>query len=53
VAISLLVWLGVITRVGEFGAEAIASALQDFLVCVEMLLVAIWHHWVFPFQVGS
>ncbi|XP_026287712.2 transmembrane protein 184C isoform X2 [Frankliniella occidentalis] len=54
VIISLLVYTGVISSV--FGTEDqsdvkdISSRLQDFLICIEMFLAAVAHHYSFSYK---
>ncbi|KAI9141067.1 organic solute transporter Ostalpha-domain-containing protein [Paraphysoderma sedebokerense] len=44
VVISVLVYLGVIREAGSYSADNIARALQDFLICLEMVAAA-YGHW--------
>lgn len=52
VIISILVYTGVISSI--FGTEAdprlVASKLQDFLICIEMFLAAVAHHYSFSYK---
>ncbi|XP_055465085.1 transmembrane protein 184C [Psammomys obesus] len=53
VLIALLVKVGVISerRTWEWqSAEAVATGLQDFIICVEMFLAAIAHHYSFSYK---
>ncbi|XP_052023345.1 transmembrane protein 184C-like isoform X3 [Apodemus sylvaticus] len=53
VLIAFLVKVGVIseTRTWEWqGAEAVATGLQDFIICLEMFLAAIAHHYTFSYK---
>lgn len=53
VAIALLVKVGVISekRTWEWdNVEAVATGLQDFIICVEMFLAAIAHHFSFTYK---
>jgi len=52
VVISILVYTGVITSI--FGNSAdprlVGSKLQDFLICIEMFLAAVAHHYSFSYK---
>ncbi|XP_052582943.1 transmembrane protein 184C isoform X2 [Peromyscus californicus insignis] len=53
VLIALLVKVGVISekRTWEWqSAEAVATGLQDFIICIEMFLAAIAHHYSFSYK---
>lgn len=53
VLIALLVKLGVISekRTWEWqSAEAVATGLQDFIICIEMFFAAIAHHYTFSYK---
>lgn len=53
VVIALLVKVGVISesRTWEWASvEAVATGLQDFIICVEMFLAAIAHHFSFTYK---
>ncbi|KAJ7394956.1 transmembrane protein 184C [Pitangus sulphuratus] len=53
VLIALLVKVGVISekRTWEWqSVEAVATGLQDFIICVEMFLAAIAHHYSFSYK---
>mmetsp|Transcript_46393 Transcript_46393/g.68503 ORF Transcript_46393/g.68503 Transcript_46393/m.68503 type:complete len:451 (+) Transcript_46393:292-1644(+) len=41
---------GLINDVGTWAADDVATALQDYLVCVEMLFFAIAHHVTFTYK---
>ncbi len=38
--------IAVIHTTHSFKSEEIGDALQDWLICVEMCLIGVWHHWV-------
>ena len=48
--ISILVALGIITEVGTWDADHVASALQNYLICFEMLGFAIAHRFTFSYK---
>ena len=51
-----LVYIGVIKAYQDYSVDEVAVSLQDFLICVEMFLFAIAHHWAFnanEFQPGG
>ena len=50
VLISILSGAGLIHDVGQFKTVNVSAAMQDFLICIEMAAVAIWHHWAFAFE---
>eukprot|EP00051_Salpingoeca_urceolata_P016699 m.223563 g.223563 ORF g.223563 m.223563 type:complete len:495 (+) comp18755_c0_seq8:113-1597(+) len=52
VAISLLVHWGLIDEVAVVRGHSfrVATGLQDFLVCIEMLFAAIAHHYIFSYR---
>ncbi|KAN0022670.1 hypothetical protein ACTFIU_004871 [Dictyostelium citrinum] len=50
IAISFLVYFGVISPMGSWSVDNISSALQDFITCVEMVILAICHHFFFNYQ---
>ncbi|EGC30239.1 hypothetical protein DICPUDRAFT_50859 [Dictyostelium purpureum] len=50
VAISFLVYFGVISAVQNWSVESISSALQDFITCIEMVILAVCHHFFFSYQ---
>nr|XP_006815588.1 PREDICTED: LOW QUALITY PROTEIN: transmembrane protein 184C-like [Saccoglossus kowalevskii] len=52
VFIAFLVAIGVITSNESLDLEAdtIATALQDLIICMEMFVAAIAHHYSFPYQ---
>uniref|UniRef100_A0A8C1B6S4 Transmembrane protein 184C n=1 Tax=Cyprinus carpio carpio TaxID=630221 RepID=A0A8C1B6S4_CYPCA len=53
VVIALLVKVGVISELHTWdwdSVEAVATGLQDFIICVEMFLAAIAHHFSFTYK---
>lgn len=50
VLMGLLVHMGVIkqSREGLWSSDQVSTGLQDFLICIEMLLMCYLHHRVFP-----
>ncbi|KNE61911.1 hypothetical protein AMAG_07180 [Allomyces macrogynus ATCC 38327] len=47
IVISILVYLGIIQESGGYSTDNISQALQDFLVCFEMLVASYAHGWAF------
>lgn len=47
VFIAVSVRLGLISDIGPYSAETLANSLQDFLICLEMLLFAVLHTFAF------
>jgi hypothetical protein len=52
-AISILSFSGVIKPTLSYSKEDVAHGLQNFLVCIEMLIAAIMHRLYFSAEVGS
>ncbi|KAL1914928.1 uncharacterized protein VTP21DRAFT_7844 [Calcarisporiella thermophila] len=50
VLISLLVAIGLIRSTGKYTADNMAVAVQDFLICLEMVAAAIAHSYAFSYQ---
>ncbi|MDP2437906.1 MAG: OSTA/TMEM184 family protein [archaeon] len=50
VAINLLVQFGVLVPVGPWSVATVANAVQDTLICIEMLIIAIAHLQVFGYH---
>ncbi|EFA83883.1 transmembrane protein 184C [Heterostelium album PN500] len=50
IIISFLTYIDVITPVGDWTVDNISSALQDFITCVEMLIIAVLHHFFFSYK---
>eukprot|EP01132_Coremiostelium_polycephalum_P006766 gene6766-8391_t len=50
VAISFLVYIHVINATGDWTTTNISTFLQDFITCVEMLIIAICHHFFFTYK---
>ncbi|GAM28301.1 hypothetical protein SAMD00019534_114770, partial [Acytostelium subglobosum LB1] len=50
VILSLLAYFHVIRPIGDWTISNISSALQDFLTCIEMLIIAICHHFFFSYK---
>jgi hypothetical protein len=50
VLLAILKYFEVIKEVGDWSAENIAAGLQDFIICIEMFLIAVAHTYVFPYQ---
>jgi len=49
VVISGLTYFKLITPEGSWTVDDVGSGLQDFLICLEMFIIAIVHHYVFPY----
>ncbi|EME32762.1 Transmembrane protein [Galdieria sulphuraria] len=49
-ALACMVWLGVLKDVEGFDAKSQATGLQDLLICIEMLVASICHHFVFSYE---
>uniref|UniRef100_A0A6B2L8T7 Transmembrane protein 184C n=1 Tax=Arcella intermedia TaxID=1963864 RepID=A0A6B2L8T7_9EUKA len=49
VLIAALSYFEVIPDVGEWSKEDISRSLQDFIICIEMFLLSIAHHFVFDY----
>jgi len=49
-ALACMVRLGVLKDVEGFDAKSQATGLQDLLICIEMLIAAICHHFVFSYE---
>eukprot|EP00013_Stygamoeba_regulata_P019732 CAMPEP_0177656948 /NCGR_PEP_ID=MMETSP0447-20121125/15888_1 /TAXON_ID=0 /ORGANISM="Stygamoeba regulata, Strain BSH-02190019" /LENGTH=413 /DNA_ID=CAMNT_0019161199 /DNA_START=96 /DNA_END=1337 /DNA_ORIENTATION=+ len=50
VLINVLTWIGFIHQIGNWSTDTIALSVQDFLICVEMLIIAILHRQVFGYE---
>jgi len=50
IGISLLTYIGVIRPIGDLTVNNISSALQDFITCIEMFIIAICHHVFFSYN---
>jgi len=48
--ISVMAKFGLIHSLGEFTTQNVALAVQDLLICVEMLAISIVHMWAFPYE---
>jgi len=48
--ISVLVYIGVIHGSKYFSTSVVAEALEDFVICIEMFLFAIAHHYFFSYK---
>jgi hypothetical protein len=56
IAIMILVELGIITSMGPYKEDVVATVLQDLLICLEMPLIALAHTYAFsvdPFLEGG
>lgn len=47
IALSFLASVGLIKETPAFSVMAISSQIQNFLVCIEMVIAAIWHEYCF------
>jgi hypothetical protein len=45
------VHIGKITETRTYSVEEAAAGLQDFIICIEMFLAAIGHHYAFPYVI--
>uniref|UniRef100_A0A6B2L8Y6 Transmembrane protein 184C n=1 Tax=Arcella intermedia TaxID=1963864 RepID=A0A6B2L8Y6_9EUKA len=50
VAIGIASYFNLIPELGDWKKEEIATALQDFIICIEMFVLATAHMLVFPYQ---
>jgi len=50
VLIAILSYSTLITTIGSWSAENTSTSLQDFIICLEMFIIAVAHHWIFPFK---
>lgn len=50
IALSIAVQLGVLTDIEGFTAHEQATGLQDFLICLEMVIASIAHYFVFSYK---
>lgn len=50
VALSIAIRVGLIRDVEGFSADAQATGLQDFLICLEMAIAAVTHYYVFSYS---
>lgn len=50
VGIAFLVKVGTIHATLSYNVHEVASGLQDFLICIEMFLAAIAHHYYFSYK---
>jgi Organic solute transporter Ostalpha len=50
VLIAILVFAGAIKDVDEYSAQDIANGLQDFIICIEMFIISIAHHFAFSYK---
>ncbi|RKO96399.1 hypothetical protein CAUPRSCDRAFT_306, partial [Caulochytrium protostelioides] len=48
--ISTLVWLGVIRGSGSYSVDAVVTVIQDLLLCLEMVPIALLHSHAFPWN---
>ena len=50
VVLAILVRGGWLTTIGDYGTEDASRAIQDFLICMEMVIVSISMHFAFPYR---
>jgi hypothetical protein len=50
VVLGLLVQSHWLTDVGDFTSDSVATGIQDLLICLEMFVAAIIHHYVFSWR---
>jgi len=50
VAIGVLSHFKVIPPIGEWSQHEVATALNDFIICIEMFILSLVHPYVFPYQ---
>jgi uncharacterized membrane protein YgcG len=50
VGIGLLVHVGWVTGVGRYDAHTVSVSMQDFLICLEMLLASVAFTYTFPYR---
>jgi len=49
ITIAVLNYFGLIPSIGSLTEDNVGDALQDFIICVEMFIISIVHHFVFPY----
>ncbi|KYQ99696.1 transmembrane protein [Tieghemostelium lacteum] len=50
IAISLLVQINIITPIGDWSVTYISTYYQDFITCIEMLIISMFHHKFFTYH---
>eukprot|EP01127_Copromyxa_protea_P003109 TRINITY_DN12979_c0_g1_i1.p1 TRINITY_DN12979_c0_g1~~TRINITY_DN12979_c0_g1_i1.p1 ORF type:complete len:364 (+),score=33.74 TRINITY_DN12979_c0_g1_i1:6-1097(+) len=50
VVLGVLVFFDVIPAIQDWEQKEVANGLNNFIVCIEMFLLAIVHHFVFPYK---
>jgi hypothetical protein len=45
--LAILVWLGIIREIGDFGANDLSNEIGNWILCIEMFFAALLHHWAF------
>jgi len=50
VLLAILAGLGVIQDTQTYSTKNVVSGIQDFIVCIEMFLAALAHHYAFEFK---
>jgi len=50
VLLAILSYFGLIGSIGSWKEDNTSTSLQDFIICVEMFIIAVAHHWIFPFK---
>jgi len=50
VLIAILSYFGLVGNIGSWSKENTSTSLQDFIIFIEMFIIAVAHHWIFPFK---
>lgn len=45
-----LVFFDVLPTIGDWEQKEVANGLNNFIICIEMFILSIIHHFVFPYQ---
>jgi hypothetical protein len=50
VVLGALVYFDVIPAIQEWKQKEVATGLNNFIICIEMFILSVVHHFVFPYQ---